>query len=67
MTLKLDDNTGAVRVKDYKTRARDLFMESGKLPTPGGPNPLREAWNTNYADEIFWLPASGLKVKNILR
>lgn len=66
-TLKLDDSTSAVRVTDSKIRARDLFLSKDELPKPGGSNPLREAWNGGYAIEIFYLPASSLKIKNLLR
>lgn len=44
-----------------------MFLDRNELPTPGGKNPLREAWNGSYGVEIFYLPASSLKITNILR
>ncbi|CAN0224179.1 unnamed protein product [Ectocarpus sp. 6 AP-2014] len=65
-TLQLDGDNKAIRVTDSKVRARDLFLGHNELPKPGGPNPLREAWNGGYAVEAFYLAASSLKVTNIL-
>lgn len=66
-TLQLDDDNKAVRVTDSKLPARDLFLGHNELPKPGGRNPLREAWNGGYAVEVFYFPASSLKITNILR
>lgn len=66
-TLQLDGDNNAVRVTDSKVSARDLFLGHSELPKPGGRNPLREAWNGGYAVEIFYFPASSLKITNILR
>lgn len=66
-TLRLDDAVTAVRVTDSKVRARDLFLGKDELPKPGGSNPLREAWNGSYGIEVFYVPASSLKITNILR
>ena len=66
-TLQLDGDTNAIRVTDSKTPARMLFLNRNEIPKPGGSNPLREAWNGGYAVEIFYWPASSLKITNILR
>ncbi len=66
-TLQLDRDNKAIRVTDSKLRARDLFIGHNQLPKPGGSNPLKEAWNGGYAVEIFYFPASSLKITNILR
>lgn len=66
-TLQLDNNLKAIRVTDSKVRARDLFLEKGELPQPGGANPLRDAWDGGYGVEVFYFPASSLKITNILR
>lgn len=66
-TLQLDGDVKAVRVTDSKVPARTVFLGQNELPKPGGKNPLREAWNGNYGVEIFYLPASSLKITNILR
>ncbi|CAM9913168.1 unnamed protein product [Ectocarpus fasciculatus] len=65
-TLQLDGDNKAIRVTDSKIRARDLFLGHNELPKPGGPNPLREAWNGGYAVEAFYFAASSLKITNIL-
>ncbi|CAM9747545.1 unnamed protein product [Pylaiella littoralis] len=65
-TLQLDGDNKAVRVTDSKLPARDLFLGHNELPKPGGRNPLREAWNGGYAVEVFYFPASSLKITNIL-
>lgn len=66
-TLQLDSDVNAVRVTDSKVLARTIFLDRNELPKAGGKNPLREAWNGNYAVEIFYFPASSLKITNILR
>lgn len=68
-TLQLDHDTYAIEVTDSKVRARDLFLGKDELPSPGGPNPLKEAWENNYALELFYFPSSSLKLelKNIFR
>lgn len=66
-TLQLDGDNKAVRVTDSKVRARDLFLGHNELPKPGGPNPLRDAWNGGYAVEAFYFAASSLKITNLLR
>eukprot|EP00903_Cladosiphon_okamuranus_P014134 g13135.t1 len=65
-TLQLDSDNKAIRVTDSKLKARDLFLGHNELPKPGGVNPLREAWNGGYAVEVFYFPASSLKITNIL-
>lgn len=66
-TLQLDGDNKAIRVTDSKVRARDLFVGHNQLPKLGGSNPLKDAWNGGYAVEIFYFPASSLKITNILR
>lgn len=66
-TLQLDGDVNAVRVTDSKVPARMLFLDRNELPKPGGKNPLREAWAGGYATEMFYFPASSLKITNILR
>lgn len=66
-TLQLDGDVNAVRVTDSKVPTRMLFLDRNELPKPGGKNPLREAWNGGYATEMFYFPASSLKITNILR
>lgn len=66
-TLQLDGDVNAVRVTDSKVPTRMLFLDRNELPKPGGKNPLREAWAGGYATEMFYFPASSLKITNILR
>ncbi|CAM9282114.1 unnamed protein product, partial [Hapterophycus canaliculatus] len=65
-TLQLDGDNKAIRVTDSKVRARDIFLGHNKLPKPGGPNPLKDAWDGGYAVEVFYFAASSLKITNLL-
>lgn len=66
-TLKLDDKLTAVKVTDSKLTAREIFLEQDELPKPGGPNPLRDLVDKNYAVEIFYFPASSLEITDLTR
>lgn len=66
-TLQLDRDVSAIKVSDSKVRARELFLEMDELPETGGPNPLLNLWKSTYAVEIFYFPASSLKITNIWR
>ncbi|CAM9726790.1 unnamed protein product, partial [Choristocarpus tenellus] len=65
-TLQLDAKRTAIKVTNSKVSARDLFLEIDSMPAPGGPNPLRDLWSSNYAAEVFYLPASSLKITDPL-
>eukprot|EP00903_Cladosiphon_okamuranus_P006469 g6329.t1 len=65
-TFQLDAKRTAIKVTDRKQRAREIFLERGQLPSEGGPNPLLDLFNDNYAVEIFYFPASSLEITNIL-
>lgn len=57
----------AVRVTDSKMTARDVFLGKDELPVEGGPNPLRELYEKNYAIEIFYFAASSLEITELTR
>lgn len=66
-TLQLDEDKNAIKITDSKVRARNIFLEKGQLPKPGGPNPLLDIWNNTYGVEIFYFPSSSLEITNLLR